>query len=243
MNRKIILIVFVIINVSSCASNQERDSNNLTQKIEEGVLDMIFQMDEVPLCTDEENTVMMAADSGNYEVVMAYLKNGGDPMLECKCEKKSNDNCSYPELSLYMLDCDSIRYVKYYLSLNITNKIKNDFFDYYLAIGNDEMSEYLISIGALMTNNYGCFPNSLPRISKAIELGYDINLQDPKNGWTVLMQFAFTSDPEEVDCKVEGIKYLISQGARLDIKNHDGQTALDLATDEKIKAYLMSFED
>lgn len=243
MKNRIVLVFFIIMHALSCTSNEDIGANDLTEKIEENVLDMIFQADNAAPCSIEENIVMMAADSGNYEVVIDYLKNGGDPMLECECEKKSHYDCTNTRLSSYMQVCDSIGYVKYYLNLEIADEIKNEFFDYYLILGSDEMAQYLISIGAQLTDHYICFPTTLPRITKAVELGYDINSQDSKNGWTLLMQFAFCENEDYVDCKLEGIEYLISEGALLDLKNNEGKTALDIATNEKIKTYLESLEN
>jgi ankyrin repeat protein len=231
-----------MICLSSCLTDSENTSNHLQQEIEDGVLENLFQTDRSP-CSDEENIIMMAVDTGNYGVVMKYLKNGGDPILECECNKNSHYDCTYTRLSFYMEDCDSIEYVKYYLSLDIPQSVKDEFFHHYLVLENDVMTDYMIEIGAHLDDHYICFPTTLPRITKAIELGYDINSQDSKNGWTLLMQFAFCENEEYVDCKIEGIEYLISQSARLDIKNKEGKTALDIATNEKIKAYLMSLED
>lgn len=231
-----------MICLSSCLTDSENTSNHLQQEIEDGVLENLFQTDRSP-CSDEEFAIMTAAETGNYDVVMEYLKDGGNPMLEC--EDKHSSTLGYVGKRLYseMQACDSIEYVKYYLSLEITDEIKADFLHYYLVLEKYEMAQYVISRGAYMMDYYGCFPTTLPRIKKALELGYDINLQDSKNGWTLLMQFAFCGNEEYIDCKIEGIEYLISQGARLDIKNNEGKTVLDIATNEKIKTCLESIEN
>ncbi|MCC7453464.1 MAG: ankyrin repeat domain-containing protein [Crocinitomix sp.] len=242
MNRKIIFIVLVIINVSSCASNQERDSNNLTQKIEEGVFDKLFNGDRTP-CTEEEFAIMAALDTGNYEVVMDYLKNGGNPMLACEDERSSPLGYMANHLSTYMKSCDSMEYVKYYLTLDIPDEERNDFLQFYIMLENQEMVLYLVELGAYLPDVYNNCTDCIDFFKQAGDMGYDFNRQNPETGNTILMTMAFCFGCDEVKGQLEAIKYLISQGARLDIKNHDGQTALDLATDEKIKAYLMSFED
>jgi ankyrin repeat protein len=241
MKIKHLFLLLVLASFVSCLSDSENNSNDLKRKIEEGVLNMLFQTDRP--CSEEENAIMIAVDSGNYEVVMDYLQNGGDPMLECKCNKNSHYGCTYTRLYSYMEHCDTVEYVKYYLSLDISDEIKNDFLLHYLVLKKDEMASHLISIGALLEDNYFCFDTSLPLIKKAIDLGYDINSRDPDSGWTLLMEFAFCETEEYVDCKIEGIAYLISEGALLDLKDNDGKTALDIATNEEIKAYLMSLEE
>lgn len=58
-----------------------------------------------------------------------------------------------------------------------------------------------------------------------LRLGADINAQD-KDGDTILHLWAETGHD---DSDLQNIRWLVSHGARSDIKNHDGETPVDLA--------------
>ncbi|MFT5819847.1 MAG: ankyrin repeat protein [Crocinitomix sp.] len=241
MRLKTTYSILLIALICSCSTEQENNTNNLQQDIEENVLDMLFQTDR-PSCSDEEYAIMEAADTGNYEVVMQYLKNGGDPMLECEDKHSSPLGYLGDYLSIYMKSCDSMEYVKYYLSLDITQDVKNDFFFSYLILENYEMTTYLVDIGGRFPNTMYCFPDALPRFKKAAELGYDLDWQDPETGNSLFMNYAWCESEKDTDGNIEVLKYLVSQAVQKDLKNNEGKTAIDLATNEKIKAYLQGLE-
>lgn len=233
----------LIVSLITCKTNVESDTHDLQQELEEGVLDMIFQTDNVAPCSTEENIIMMAADTGNYEVVIDYLKNGGDPMLECECDKKTHYDCTSTRLSSYMKVCDSIRYVKYYLGLDIEPFLRNDFLQFFIMKDKNELVKYSLSIGAQLPEVYNNCTDCLDFFTKAGELGYDFNVQDPETGNTILMNLSFCYGCEDVTGQLETMEYFVSEGVNIHLKNIEGKTALDLATNEKIKAYLMSLED
>ncbi|MFT5819849.1 MAG: ankyrin repeat protein [Crocinitomix sp.] len=239
MKRKFIILLSILIHVQSCTSNQ--DSNDLKQKIEEEILKNLFQTDR-PLCSEEENAIMVAADTGNYAIVMDYLKNGGDPMLECEGIQGSYSGNKYHKMSSYMNSCDSLEKVKYYLTLDVSKELKDEYLHHYLVLENDEMVQYLISIGAHFDHYLFCFPQGLPRFKKAAELGYNLDWQDPDTGNNLFMNYAWCENEKDAEANIIVLKYLVSEGTRTDLKNIEGKTALDLATNEKIKAYLMSLE-
>jgi len=63
--------------------------------------------------------------------------------------------------------------------------------------------------------------NDIKGIKRFISEGEDVNLQD-EWGWTALITATFCNDPAIV-------KLLLRAGAKLDLQNNEGKTALDIA--------------
>ena len=53
------------------------------------------------------------------------------------------------------------------------------------------------------------------------------------NGWTALMYASY-------HCHKETVQLLLNHGADVNLKNEEGQTALDLADDEEIKEMIQN---
>jgi len=79
-------------------------------------------------------------------------------------------------------------------------------------------------------------------LDKCKKLNYDFNWIDPADGNTLLMKYCRCPSSDDSDKLVETIQYLITLGARTDIKNKMGKTAKEIAVNEKVKLFLEEIE-
>lgn len=200
-------------------------------------------------CSEKEQEVLTAALNGQVAPVKAYLENGGHPALKCKSFVKGNLSTipSTEHLYVKIMRSRSFPMLKCYLDYDVPQLILNDLLLHFIYIGGyddyPEFRQLLVDKGGNI--NYlgeSCRIFSIPEIYQLSRYNYDFNRVNPENGNTLLMEFAacpLIVGEEEV---IEIINFLISEGARTDIKNKEGKTALDLAKNEIIKEFLIGLE-
>ncbi len=189
-------------------------------------------------CTQEERAIIDSLYNGNFEPVTAYLEKGGDPLLECP-HAPPYELSSWRNISIHqgILLFGTEELVKYYLTLEITQDIKNHYLNHYVVLRNAKMTKYLIEQDAHLYL-IGCCPFCLESITFAIDNGYDLNWQDPSNGYSLFLEFAGCPSDEDAGGNIEVMKYLISKGADINVLTKKGQTALDIAENDKIIEFL-----
>jgi ankyrin repeat protein len=84
----------------------------------------------------------------------------------------------------------------------------------------------------------GCSSGYKDMISFVIDNGYDLNWQDPSNGYSLFLEFVGCPSDEDAEGNIELMKYLISEGADINVLTKKGQTALDIAVNDKIIEFL-----
>ena len=147
---------------------------------------------------------------------------------------------------------DSVELIKYYLSFDLTEYIKNEMLMHLLRIDgeNDELIEILIKKGAHYYSDVifqHCYNEDIKIYQKLARNGYDFNWRNPSlGGETVLMTLAQcpvnAPDYDNVDKILEIIKFLVDNGAKTDVKNDQGKTILEVAENEKIIEYFKSIQ-
>ena len=71
-------------------------------------------------------------------------------------------------------------------------------------------------------------------------LDYDFNWVNPDSGYNILMAFARCPAIDQSDELVTLLKYLEQKGVSTTLTNKAGETALDIAVNEKAIAFLKS---
>ena len=208
-----------------------------------GVVFLFFAIHAcLPTCNDKELAVIEAAENGDVEAVKAYFENRGDPMLECH-NTAGGKFGSTKWLYFSVCKSESLPLIKYYLSQNISDEIKNKMLYYYSDVKDDN-----IDIVKLLIDNKAkiveyvesCIysKNTLSRYNKFNKVNYNFNWIDPKDGNTILMKYVKCPANENEDELLDLIKYLVKIGVKTDIKNNEGKTAYEIAVNEKVKEYL-----
>jgi hypothetical protein len=210
-----------------------------------------FPFDEdIEICTIEEESMFEAADTGNYMLIREYLANDGDPMLKC-LDRTRPMNYSY-SLYLPIILSDSLELIKYYLSFELSQYIKNEIFLHLLwsESSHDELIQILVKKGAQYYSEipfYHCYKENIIVYQKLARNGYDLNWKNPRyGGETLLFTLAQCScvepDYANVETILEIINFLVDNGAKTDVKNDQGKTILEVAENEKIIEYFESIQ-
>ena len=115
--------------------------------------------------------------------------------------------------------------------------------------GKVEVAEALIDAGAdvaasdprFTVAEYAASSGSIPVVKLLLSKGVDVNARNKDSGATML--FAVTTNvhdqPASLDQRLAMITFLFDNGADPNIANGEGKTALDLATDDKVRALLI----
>lgn len=205
-------------------------------------------------CSDEELGIYEAAEAGNVTKIKTYIENGGDPQLRCYDPYGGGKfNVNGSDLYFPICESSSKELVEYYLSLDIVpNQIKNEMFYFFLAKKDKNFLKLFI-------NKYPQYSQAFRTVNNCFhdgdltyyvflndELHYDYNQVDPITGDNILMKYAqcdglkFEGKYEEELLKT--IKYFVSIGVKINIKNKEGKTAIDLAVNPKVKEYLQGLD-
>lgn len=222
-----------------------RSSDNAVDFIKT-VIESTMDSSDIHTCDEYEEKIMAAADTGNFLAVREYLENGGNPNLKCDFQK-SFINSTGKYLYIYIMLSDSVELIKYYLTLDISDDIKSEFLRYnLLPDGNDEIVQILININAHYVET-DCFRENIDVYRKLAEFNYDFNWKNPDySGETMLMDLASCScldssltSAHEI---IEIMKLLIDKGARTDIKKDNGESLLEVATNDSIIEFIKNLK-
>jgi len=117
--------------------------------------------------------------------------------------------------------------------------------------GKVEVAEVLIDAGADLTASnkrysvaeYAAFIGSIPVVKLLLSKGLDVNARNKDTGATML--FAATTkvihdQPASKDTRLAMITFLFDNGADPNIANGEHKTALDLATEDDVRALLIA---
>jgi len=195
-------------------------------------------------CDKELLAVLDAAKKGNVEIVESYINNGGDFSDSC-FDYKAGRLGGTRDVLTSSLQSESIELMKLVLEnsdelgnnslsrmINVALKQKDDNFLKLL------IQDYNAHIRLLSHNKF----YSLDELKKMAALGYDFNWIHPHSGNTILMTYVSDRNSQNEEKLLETVKYLVANGAKLDIKNKKGLTVKDLVVNEEVKEYLESFE-
>lgn len=204
-------------------------------------------IDDVSLevCNKKTNRVLRSVERGDLQALKNYLKNGGDPEYSCVYFKtgggRFNGGAYQQSLSNAVMRSQSYELMKYYLTYPISSETKNEMLCYYDS--NNEspnITELLILKGAHVDYGDRCYFPTDSTFYYLKSAGYNLNWVDPEDGNTLFMNYCSCPAIEEETQLITLLKLLIEMGAKTDLKNKKGQTALDQAKNPKIKEFLRS---
>ncbi|MGB3591528.1 MAG: hypothetical protein WBA16_07565 [Nonlabens sp.] len=198
-----------------------------------------------PICNEKDLRIINAIDNDEPELVIEYLENGGDPMLECTSTGGGRYGTPKSLPSAIILSNDT-QIIELWLENELPSDVLDFLFHVALRHSNNIIIKRLIDYEYILPKS-GLFicvdipdePDwSLDALQQLIELGFQIDKQD-ENGYTLLMRSI--EHCASYDDKSQLLKFankVVENGANLFIKNNDGQTAYDLATDPELKPIL-----
>ena len=196
-------------------------------------------------CNKASHDALEAARRGDVASVKQYLDNGGDPLLECFAVPLDKETTMHGYRRLYtqVEISGDLELLKCYLTYNIPNEIKDKMLEHFLAMRYSDHVKLLIANDA-HSNIMACchLPVCLEQLRMLDSLNYDLNWVDPETGENLLMEYAGCPSEKHQDALLDIIKYLVEQGVRTDLKNNKGEALVDIAVNEKIKAYFQSLE-
>ncbi|MCF8276755.1 MAG: ankyrin repeat domain-containing protein [Flavobacteriales bacterium] len=189
---------------------------------------------------------MLQIESGSIEVLKSHLENGGDPGWKCYDTRVGKSLGFWLELHNMVSSSRSYEMIVYYLKYDIPQTTKNDMLESFVATGDSELIELMVNHGCHVSiEARECLDrfvsDTFKRYTQLVKAGYDFNWQDD-DGNTLLMLHSKCKSQETSVELVSILQFLITHGARTDIKNHDGKTAFDLAANPKVKDFLAQYE-
>ncbi len=171
----------------------------------------------------------LQADNSNAEII--HLS--GDKLLVDNASglsSKVDKALITPDEFLDAVRSGDLEKVKTVLAQGIDINVHNEVGEFALHLVKDvTLAKYLISHGAdvnLHDKQFGMTPlffQEVPVAKLLVAAGANVNAQSDK-GNTPMIWFAYSN-------YLEGIRYLVSVGADIQVVNHDGKTILDVAED------------
>lgn len=195
-------------------------------------------------CDKELLSVLDAAEEGNVKVVESYINNGGDFSDSC-FDYKAGRTGSTRQVLTSSLQSESIELMKFILNKidTVGENTKSTMIEIALKKEDNEFLKFLIQESdahiTWLSNDTFYSLKSLQALRKN---GYDFNWAHPASGNTILMNYVSDKNIQNEELSLEIVKYLVANGAKLDLKNNKGQTAKDQANSEAVKQYLSSFD-
>ncbi len=192
-------------------------------------------------CSNDVREEMKEIGSGNVAVYKSFMKKHPDPEYKC-CDKNSIINAITYSTETYVQSSGNLEIIKDFFTYNLSQDTKNDFLRGYWGGSTHDITKFLIDQGAKLESYNYCDSSFLPDLKNLHRLGYDMNYIDPKSGRNLFLDFSAIGYEKEVfkdgECAIECLKYLKSIGVDTQIKDSDGKTAIEIASDPKIIDYL-----
>ena len=181
--------------------------------------------------------------SGDFGAYKRFMKKHPDPYYKC-CYKNSIINAETHSTKANVRGSGSLEIIKDFFTYDLSQSTKNEFLNGYWRGTQDDITKFLIDNGAKLDSRSYCDSTFLPGLKNLHKLGYDMNYVEPISGRNLFLDFSAmgyeNEDFKDSDCAIECLKYLKSIGADTQLKDADGKTALEIASDPKIISYLKS---
>lgn len=193
---------------------------------------------KINISHEGEATLMLAASSGQLEIVKYLIAQGANVNNQSKfylTALKSAAGAGQLEVAKYLISKGAKVNMEGEIATALLSAVRSE---------NVELVKYLIAQGADVNayidspsgKSALMFARKLEIIKALISAGARVN--DDMSGETLLLRIAKYG--ETCGRTIETLKYLISVGADINAKDNDGNTALSVAKDNKIKAFLRS---
>ncbi len=192
-------------------------------------------------CSDHTKEEMSKIGDGDFSTYKSFMKKHPDPYYSC-CNRNSIVNSVTHRLENYVIGSNNLEIIKDFFTYNLSQTTKNEFLHSYWTDTTVEITRFLIENTAKLHYYNFCDSSLLHGLKSLHTLGYDMNYVDPKSGRNLFLDFSAIGYEKEVfkdgECAVECLKYLKSIGVDSKLKDADGKTALELASDPIIIDYL-----
>lgn len=193
-------------------------------------------------CTIEIDQELDKIRQGDFAAYKNFMQKHPDPEYKC-CVTNSVINSEVHKLKNAVRSSLDIEIITDFFSYNLSQDTKNDFLNvYWTGSKHEEITRFLINQGCKIKYTNYCDSTFLEGLKKINKLGYDMNYIDPKYGTNLFLDFSAIGYEQKVfkdgECAVECLKYLKSIGVDTKLKDADGKTALELASDPIIIDYL-----
>lgn len=194
-----------------------------------------------PICSDEELRIINAIDNGEPELVIEYLKNGGDPMLECTATSGGRLG-SDKSLPAHIFNSRNHKLISVWLKCDPDKIYLEKRLGLYLfsVQTNEEIVQILINRGVVLRPFLSSCVYTMQPIQKLellLELDYQINSRGV-NGNTIIHNLASCNENNNISNTIMAIKFLKTKGVDLTVVNNDGLTPYELAVDPELKKIL-----
>lgn len=183
-----------------------------------------------PRCSEVESQVLNAAIFGDTVALAAYLD--GAEEYDFACRRHDDFLRAGESLSGAVMESSYPAVLRTYLRYPISSVLKDELL--WLRSGHD--SGYVHTRIALDHGAHLTYPSKECIVRKMIEcyepfdsLGYDFNWVDPTTGNNMLMDYCACKPNHFREDFVDVMRFLLSKGVRMDIKNLQGETAIDIA--------------
>ena len=194
-------------------------------------------------CTEKTISELRKIGSGDYVTYKRFMKEHSDPAYKCRITNSIID-LQVLSVDTEVIASGNIKIIKDYFTYDLSQETKNEFLEGYWGDDEDELIRFLIKQGAKMERYNFCDDSFLPGLKKLNKLGYDMNYVDPETGRNIFLDYCTMGYEKDNfqggDCAVECLKYLKSIGVDTKLKNAEGKTAIEIASDSTIIAYLKS---
>ena len=193
-------------------------------------------------CTKEGVAALDAARNADLQGVKDYLENGGDPMYSCGTSKSGTFiDASGRGLDIEVTYSESYELIEYYLTYDIPDEVKANMLSVYASYEeSDKLTRLLLKNGAHYTNSSCYAKDGVLRLENLKRCNYDFNWINPEDGNNLFMDYAGCPAPDGATEIIEILQFLVDEGVKTKLKNKEGKTALDMAVNAEIKAYIKS---
>lgn len=183
-------------------------------------------------CTQVEAKVLSAITFGDTAVLDAYLKTSRT--FDFECRRHDDPLRSGEGLFWNMRETKHASILRIYLKYPIPSPIKDKLLTERInETSESDFLQLLIKHDAHLEDlSTSCQDYKAPRFLATMDtLGYDFNWVSPMTGNNILMDYcACTDGPAQFQDEFKDvIRFLVKKGVPVDIKNHDGETAIDIA--------------
>ncbi len=194
-----------------------------------------------PECTKEGRAVLKAAEKGDLQAVKDYLENGGDPLYSCG-GSRSGGLVDYQSKSLdrKVMFSKSYELVEYYLTYDIPNEVKDEMLAVFASTDNNDKLIRLLMRNKGHLTTLRCYTDAIAQLENLKKCKYDFNWINPEDGNNLFMDYAGCPAPDGATEIIEILQFLVDEGVKTKLKNKEGKTALDMAINPEIKAYIKS---
>jgi|GEM_PF-6191446 len=180
---------------------------------------------------------------GDFAAYKRFMQKHPDPEFNCCILNSGINSVNYNTIG-HVQASQSLEITRDFFNYDLSQDTKNEFLSGYWGSNMDNITKFLIKNDAKLVVPSFIDSTFYPRLKKMKELGYDMNYSDPETGRNLFLDFSAMGYEnkkfKDGEYAIECLKYLKSIGVDTKLKDANGKTALEIASDQKIIEYLKS---